>query len=845
MSFLFLATRRLAWSCALSLALPANAQEAAPAPEAAPPPPDKEVEEIIVTATKREANIQEVPIAVSAFQAEELSARRIDEVEDLAQISPSINVNTSNTASAGGTLRIRGVGTTGNNIGLEAAVGTFIDGVYRSRSGQGFSDLLDLERIEVLRGPQGTLFGKNTSAGAVSIVTKRPVLDEAEGWAAVELGDFNHKRVSASFSAPIVDDVLGFRVSGLWTDRDGYYEDFHSSGAYAERDRYTLRGQLLWAPTEAIDLRLIGDYGQRDESCCPAVWVRAGSTGGRVLSAAQARGLGRDAPSVADRGFDISHRPNNKWHVGLNTAPFEKITDWGVSLEANWDLDIAKLTSISAYRKFRSRYAEDVDFTSAIVLRPQDPSGGGARDVFKNFSEEIRAQGVAFDKLDWLVGFYGYTEDVSTHSRIEWGEDAPFVILGAAVPTLLPAGEGYERGASIDTSGWALFTNNTYHVVDSFDVTIGARFGKETKEAQSVVNGAAFGSFVNDPHCQTGFFLNGFCNNLSWSNSGVTEKEWTYTFSGAYHITEDINVYYSYSRGYKAGGFNTDQDSFDCVIVDGPDADAVATALTPRPLSGNCAGLGAGPDPLLPDLTVTADNTRFSPEFAKSHELGIKGEYLDGRARINFTLFTTDFTGFQLNTFTGLGFIVSNADKARSRGAELESFFVPAEGLSINFGVTYADARYDDPNIAFNLVSPFAAATTANPIDGLPNPAAPIDHKRLTNAPAWTGSASVSYEHTLVGSEWVGFATASTAYRGRHNTGSNLHPYKFEKAHWYLNLTAGVRSPDGHWEASLWSTNLTNTYDRSIIFDTPTQSGTFHAFANPPRMWGGTLKYNF
>lgn len=826
----------LAFGAAFALSLPAFAQDAAPAAD----PAQRDVEEIIVTATKREANIQDVPIAVSAFQGAELAARRIDEIEDLAQISPSINVNTSNTSSAGGTLRIRGVGTTGNNIGLEAAVGTFIDGIYRSRSGQGFSDLLDIERIEVLRGPQGTLFGKNTSAGAVSVITKRPVLSESEGFALVEIGDFNSKRVALSYSAPIVEELLGFRVSGQWTDRDGYYEDFHSNGSWGHRDRYILRGQLLWAPSEDLDFRLIGDYGQRDESCCPAVWVRGGASAARVLTAAKARGLGQDVPTV--RGLDVSGRESNKWRVGLNYEPFEKVSDWGVSLEANWDLDAVKLTSITAYRKFRARYAEDVDFTSADVLRPQNPSGGGASDAFENFSQEIRAAGTLFDQFDYLVGFYGYTEDVDTSTRIEWGADAPFVVLGAAVPTLLPQGEGYSRSAFIDTTGWAIFTNNTWSPwQDRLDLTVGARFGRETKEAASSVNGAPVGTFVNDPHCTSGFFLDGFCNNLSWEDSGATEKEWTYTFSGTFHVTEDINVYYSYSRGYKAGGFNTDQDSFDCAILDGPDADAVATARTPRPRSGACVGLGAGPDPLNPDRTVPINNTRFDPEFAKSHELGIKGTYMDGRARINLVLFTTDFTDFQLNTFTGLGFIVSNVESVRSRGVELESFFEIAEGLDATLGITYADARYGrDVSTTFNLNNPFAA-----PRDGLPNPAFAIAHHRITNAPAWTGSASVNYERKLPLTEWVGFVSANTAYRGRRNTGSNLHPYKFENAKWYLNLTVGTKSPDGHWEASLWSTNLTNTYDRSIIFDTPTQGGTYHAYVNPPRMWGGTLKYNF
>jgi len=850
---------------ALTLVTPAIAQDAPPAEAPAPAPAvaqvdDRGIEEIIVTATKREANIQDIPIAVSAFQAEELSARRIDEIEDLAQVSPSIHVNTSNTSSAGGTLRIRGVGTTGNNIGLEAAVGTFIDGVYRSRSGQGFQDLLDIERIEILRGPQGTLFGKNTSAGALSVVTKKPVLEGHEAWVAAELGDYDSKKLSGSFSAPLIEEKLGMRLAASWNDRDGYYKDFASKDAWGTRDRWTVRGQLLFVPTENLDFRLIADFTQRRESCCPAVWVRGGGTMQRVFNTANARGLGSDvtldpnaAPNTVLRGFDTSHG-SKRWHVGLNEDPFENVKDGGISLEGNWDLDVVKLTSITAWRSFRAEYAEDVDFTSADILHPQDPSGGGAFDDFENFSQEIRAQGNAFEHLDWLLGFYGYTEDVSTHTRIEWGEDAACVILASCpsnpANTLLTVGEGYERDASISTGGWALFTNNTWTdlFLDGLDATVGARFSKERKDADSVVGDAPFGEFINAQHCRTGFFINSFCNNLSWTNPGVTETEWTYTFSGAYHITEDINVYYSYSRGYKAGGFNTDQDSFDCAILDGPDLDTTATAVTPRPLSGLCSGLAAGTD-----LTVAINNTHFDPEFSKSHEIGIKGTYFDGIARVNLALFWTDFDDFQLNTFTGLGFTVSNVKSVRSRGVELESFVQPFEWVNVSFGVTYADARYGDtgtPGVFFTLVNPFAVSppppavpTDPGSQDGLPCVCF-IDHHRLTNAPAWTGSMGVNLEHAVVG-EWVGFASVNTAYRGRHNTGSNLHPYKFESSHYFVNLNVGIRSPDGHWEGSLWSTNLTNTFDRSIIFDTPTQSGTFHAYAGPPRMWGGTLKYTF
>ena len=183
-----------------------------------------QIEEIVVTATKRAENVQEVPIAVTAFGAEQLDRSGFDSVRDLQRMSTSFNMNTSDTESQGATMRIRGIGTTGNNIGLESAVGVFLDGVYLSRPGIALGDLMDLERVEVLRGPQGTLFGRNTTAGAINIITRAPRLDGSEGFANIEGGNFDARRVQAGVSFPIIQDKLGFRISGSYRQRDGYVE---------------------------------------------------------------------------------------------------------------------------------------------------------------------------------------------------------------------------------------------------------------------------------------------------------------------------------------------------------------------------------------------------------------------------------------------------------------------------------------------------------------------------------------------------------------------------------------------------------------------------------------------
>ena len=199
------------------------------------------IEEIVVTATKREQSIQDVPIAVTAILGEDLRARGVQDLQDLQNVAASLSVYDSNSSSNGGTLRIRGVGTTGNNAGLEAAVGTFVDGIYRSRSGQAFADLLDVERVEILRGPQGTLFGKNTSAGALHIITKEPEFEQS-GHVSLSAGSLDTRRADGSYTGALIDDILAFRLSASINDRDGYYEDLDSSDEFAERDRWTIKG---------------------------------------------------------------------------------------------------------------------------------------------------------------------------------------------------------------------------------------------------------------------------------------------------------------------------------------------------------------------------------------------------------------------------------------------------------------------------------------------------------------------------------------------------------------------------------------------------------------------------
>ncbi|MEE9279148.1 MAG: TonB-dependent receptor, partial [Myxococcota bacterium] len=604
-----------------------EAAQVEPAEEATAQEPQRRfssaIEEITVTATKREENIQDVPIAISAFSGVDLQRRGIRDVQDLQQVSPSLIVTNSNSESGGGTIRIRGMGTTGNNPGLEAAVGTFIDGVYRSRSGQAFGELLDVERVEILRGPQGTLFGKNTSAGAVHIITAKPEFDFS-GHASYSLGDFNYDKGTLGLTGPLVGEKLAYRVAGMFAQREGFYNDLTSSDKFSDQDRWSIKGQLLWTPTDTIDVRAIFDYNDRGESCCPAVFKDPGPTTPAMLA------VGGFAGPSDPKSFD----------VGTNGDPFENVEDQGLSLEINWDLgpDIT-LTSMTAWRDFDVNRGQDVDFTSADILSLRDE-----KQLWQNFSSELRLAGVT-GPLDWLVGFYTYQE------RFEFSLETPF---GTAGPTyvgllleglsatessvaevtgfLFPGDSGGLQVYDQDTEGYSIFSHNTWHITDRLALTAGGRYSIEKKRGKASIGGDVGTEALPLP--------GGLSNNPAWCNGLVTidaagggvpmrliipaicdngghfgkqtEREVSGTFKLVYQLAEDVTTYGSYSRGYKAGGFNLDPNA--------------------RQLIGGVR---------------YQDESQFKPEFADAYELGLKAQLFDRRLTVNSAVFYTQFEDFQ------------------------------------------------------------------------------------------------------------------------------------------------------------------------------------------------------
>lgn len=830
----------------LGVAASALAQEAPPATE---PEPSGGVEEIIVTSTKREENIQDVPLAVTALSALQVERAGIKDLRDLPTLSPSFNMNSSQTESQGTTLRIRGVGTTGNNIGLESAVGVFLDGVYLSRPGIALGDLVDVQQIEVLRGPQGTLFGRNTSAGALNIKTKKPDLSEPEYWANATVGNLGTYGVQAGVSAPIVAERLGFRFSGAWRTQDGLVKS--TTGAESNtRDRYSLRGQLYWAINDDLDIRFIGDYGKAEEECCDAPITF--ETPLVAAGAYAAAGLPANAGVTVSGHGAVKDRDSNAEQF---ENPYEQ---WGISAELNWDLGPASVVYLLAYRDFNAESVQHSDFVSLDVFSVPGNTGFNSFDDITTFSQEFRVQG-ELDRLDWMVGIYWSQEEIEELGTLQLGSDFSEYISGSgwwgaitplagsaldAIPLPLggtfgaarlspdaarafadgvdPAGSFAANRYRQNSDGWSIFTHNTFHVTDKFDATVGLRWIDEEKHGsynqvaasnQACTNTIANAAVIPSAAVRgiaVGFMCFPFAvvADQPGSPAGTfddifSDEELAYTFALAYAFLEDVNAYASYSHGFKAGGFNLD-----------------ATA----------AGGGANPS--------------FLSETTDAYEIGVKTLLFDGRVRGNLAVFHMEMEDFQVLEFTGVRFQTFNVAKAKSTGFEVELVANLLEGLDLSASVTWADARYPGSCGGNGAVPAQVASLCGND---------------LTNAPEWASVLGASYEDDL---PWGGlsyFVNGSMRIESDRRTSTQaVDPTSrvrsvddIQENNEKVNLRAGLSGEEGHWTVEMWAMNVFDKQTKNVTFNTPLRGisavGTSSrgVFIEQPRMYGATVRVAF
>jgi iron complex outermembrane recepter protein len=827
-----------------------------------------QLEEVVVTATKREQTLQDVPVAVTVTTGETIARAAVRDVSDLASLVPSLRVSQLQT-STNTNFIIRGFGNGANNPGIEPSVGVFIDGVYRSRSAGSIGDLVDVQRVEVLRGPQSTLFGQNASAGVISVVTQKPQF-ELGGFLEVGLGNYNERVFKGKVTGPLNDD-LAFSLTGSLNQRDGYFVNLTNNAKLNNRDRWDLRGQLLWDLDE-VEVRLIADMSKLDELCCGVSNLLNGPTGALVQN--PAFGNGKIYPGTANSpGLPFDRK------AFLNKDPVNVVENDGLSLHVDWTRDAFVLSSISALRNQKTDFDYDFDFTGADLGRTNRNIG----DI-RSISQELR---LSFDNggaIRGLGGAYYLNEKVDYDNIIQFGSNMrgyangltfassgnPNALAGLEAALGLPTGTFFAAnvGSSIftrqESDAYTLFGQLEADLGERTTLTAGVAYTNTQKDVDyqqanndvfagldlvqigfaqlfsaftggrppTPANIAAFpaqaaladvrsvtpcpaGAAPGSCNSALGLYALQFLHPVVPFTDKSDDSEFTYTVRLAFDVTDNINAYAGVSTGYKATSWNLSRDS-----------KPLAPAVPPR------SPLGGAVNPYYPRFgTRKAD-----PEESTVYEIGLKGRW--PRAAMYVALFDQTIKGFQDNTFRGTGFVLSNAGKQSSKGIEIETQFQVTDNWRVDLAATLLDPTFDS-------------------YVGAPSPCSGRNTDLTGQSPNNIHDTSVSLALNYAWSmgETDGFVRADYDYQD--NTLVNRHEqatsncaavpptdtFDVYRKVGTINASAGF-SRDG-WDFLVWGRNLND--DEYIVqsFPSVAQQFSVSGYPNQPRTYGVSVRKNF
>ena len=614
----------------LLLALPCSFAAVAGAAE-------ETLDEVVVSARKRAEIAQDVPISLSEISGVELRDRGMTRVQDIVRTMP--NISTDILSSRQASIAIRGLGRNPANDALEPSVGVFLDGVYLARPGMVVGDLVDLERMEVLRGPQGALFGKNATAGVLNIMTAAPAA-ETEGWFEVSAGDHDLREIRGAASGPFGSSPVGYRVSGFATEREGFTHDTHRDEWLGELKRAGVRAQLAWQPGDATTLRLIADYGSHDES----------GPGYLLVDPNAYRVDGTLRPTnLTTRAARFGYTPRfsaNERRNDANAAQHVSSENTGATLLADWDLGGFRLSSITGWRKFSFLPMNDGDYSALDVL-PE--LGTNVRSW--QFSEELRLASPTDGTFQYLAGLQFFEQHVQSDVFAVYGSDASEYIVPGLSSSALD-GFRVSTSADPDTHSYSAFGQAYWWPRADLEIAAGVRWTTESKST-TVQQGTAGGAVLaaSDVAAQQAR------SRLGSTRTFAVESDEDFvsgSLSVTWHVNDDISAYLSAARGAKSGGVNA-------------------------------AVLPAG-------ATLTVD-----PEIALGYEAGLKTQWLADRLQFNLSAFHTTIDGYQASIrdrVVGASYL-ANAGEVSSVGAEMEILYRPVAQLTLAAGAGYNDARYE------------------------------------------------------------------------------------------------------------------------------------------------------
>ncbi len=746
------------------------------------------LEEVVVTAQKREQNLQDVPVAVTAFSGAMLEQSGVRDMFELQNNAPGLQVDQSQSAGSSN-FGIRGIFTSAQNFGLESSVGLYVDGIYRGRQSSMVNNLVDVASVEVLRGPQGTLFGRNTPAGAVSVFSVEPD-HEGSGFFQVGAGNYGLVNASGAKSFSAIDDVLAFRLTGFLEQRDGYVNDVHAGDDVGnDRDRWGVRGQMLFTPSDALEVRVIADISEVDETCCIAGTYKNNLVATDLPPGTPPK-TGSDQTLVDLGGTLIDEDDFYDYTSALSFLPSSESTDEGISVQIDWVPNELEYTSITSYRRFETNDYIDADFSDLDVLQRDDQLEQ------TQFSQEFRVNYVG-DRLNFVTGLYYFRSELEGSSQLYVGEDTtPFV---GAFGEAFPAGTGSLNISEQEHDSFAIFGQFDYSFTDALVLTAGMRWTKEEKQLKNTFTQDASDALdFSSPGW--GFWLFPPLAPRDDVDTSLDDDRPTGTIKLSWFATESTMFYASYGTGYKSGGTNTDR---------------IEASL-----------------PIL-----------FDAETSESAELGMKAEFPDQGLRLNVALHKTEVDDLQTIAFVGNGFALLNAGKADTYGAEVEATWQATDTLSFNLGYAYNKADFEDFD---NGVCWTATPWHTDQPDPGDNGDGSCDRNggRVAGNPENFLTLSANKDFNI-SSDMDLFLYGEYIYTGDTMTDTNNDPLKYQDAYSLVNLRAGLRYHP--WDAELvaWGRNVFDEEYLATIYDMVIQDGKLGAYYREPSTFGVTLRKHF
>jgi iron complex outermembrane recepter protein len=766
---------------------------------------------IVVTARRRTETAQDIPIAVTVVGGEQIAELGAFNVSRLQQIAPTLQLTSSNPRNT--TLNIRGLGVPFGltSDGFEQGVGIYIDDVYYSRVASALFDFLDVAQIEVLRGPQGTLYGKNTTAGAINITTNQPTFT-FEGNAEVSLGNFDFKQARVAVSGPL-SDTIAVRVAASATDRRGTIFNVTTNQDIQSLDNIGLRGQVLWQPASNLKVTLVGDYNRQDANCCGSVFVRTQPTqrplNRQFAALAEAQGYAPPSLNPFDRLSDLDAELSATNTVG------------GLALRVNWDLGPGTLTSVTAWRYWDWVPANDRDFTGLpIVTRSQNPS---QQD---QYTQELRYAQTG-ERFDFVIGAFAFNQRIDTQGTEAHGPASSRWTLNPASalandPSVLD-GLTARNLQFLKSTSLALFGQLSWKVTDRFTIQPGARLNYDEKEGffeRRVFTGAGVELLGTETDPRSAAQLGVFRPQLS----APTDTDWnvSYDLTATYKFTPDVLAYATYAKSFKTIGINQN----------GLPTDAEGNPI---------AAAGA-----------------IRPENVDHFELGLKTQFWDRRATLNFAAFRTDIRDYQATVINGqfgvLRGFLANADKVRSQGIEADFSVRPSPRFTAYVNAAYTDAKYVrfvdapcPPELAGGTVATAGQTPSAPGTPGGISPAnCDISGQRLPGVSKW--AFSFGGEGNLPGALFGQSGQFYLGYDGsyRSDFSSNPSPSAFMNVEGYSlsNFRLGFRGDDGL-NIFGWVRNAFDANYFEQLFAGPGNTGLIAGLPGDPRTWGATISQSF